>query len=169
MKALLLALYLGNAGPQAASPVYFNFDLLHYGNAPASASKARLVKLLGPPLRISQPHYACGFLSASEQQQPFYSLVYGLAIFTGNARRGYVLDRVRLLPGSQPLRYGKLVWSAATTRHEIERQFHVPPDPTEKPQPDGSTLLLIRTKAADAAMFIFKQGRLVEFQYWTPC
>lgn len=169
MKTFLLALCLSGPAPKAPAPVIFDYHKLRYGNAPAQTTKAELLKLLGQPKRITQPKYECGFLSADEQKQAYYSLAYGPAVFTGNAKAGYVLDRVKLQPGAKPLRYGQHVWSATTTQHEIEQQFNVVPDPTAKPQPDGSTILGVRTEGDDGATFIFKKGRLVEFQYWSPC
>jgi len=152
----------------AAQAAPFDFSQLHYRGAPDFSSKPRLIKLLGPPARITQPNYECGALSAREQGRKFYSLHYGLATFTGNATNKYQLDVVKFAAGSQPLHYGAHAWSATTTISDLRRVFGA--DLKLAPQPGGQQLASVSAKGGDdGAVFIFKNGRLVEFQHWSPC
>ena len=168
LMTLWIALGLGG-GPKPTPDTPFRYELLRYVQVPAKTTETELKRLLGQPQRISQPAYECGGLSASEQRQAFYAFDYGPARFTGNARLGYVLDVVKFRPGAKPLHYGKAVWGFTTTQREIAQYFHVQPNPAEKLQPDGSRLLLIPGMADEGALFIFKNGHLSEFNYWTPC
>lgn len=145
----------------------FDFTRLHYQGAPDLASKTRLVQLLGAPARITQPNYECGALSAREQGRKFYSLHYGLAIFTGNATDKYQLDVVKFASGSPPLHYGAHAWSAATTIKDLRQLFGA--DLRVGQQPDGQLLVSVSSKQDDEAVFIFKNGHLQEFQHWSPC
>jgi hypothetical protein len=146
----------------------FDFGKLHYRGAPDLVSKPRLVQLLGPPARITQPDYECGALSAREQGRKFYSLHYGLATFTGNATDNYQLDAVKFAAGSQPLHYGSHAWSAATTVSDLREVFGA--DLKLAKQPGGQLLASVSSKMGEeGAVFIFKKGQLVEFQHWSPC
>jgi hypothetical protein len=167
MKNLLLSALLGLASLVGhAAP--FDFGKLHHRGAPDMVSKPRLVQLLGPPARITQPNYECGALSAREQSRKFYSLHYGLATFTGNATDSYQLDAVKFAAGSQPLHYSSHAWSAATTINDLREVFGA--DLKLAKQPRGQLLASVSSKKGeDGAVFIFKNGHLVEFQHWSPC
>lgn len=167
MKKHLMSALLGLVS-LAAQGTSFDFAKLHYRGAPDLASKPRLVQLLGPPARITQPNYECGALSASEQGRKFYSLHYELAVFTGNATDKYQLDRVRFVAGSQPLHYDSHAWGAATTIKDLRNVFGA--DLKVGEQPEGQQLVSVSSKdGEEGAVFIFKKGHLVEFQHWSPC
>ena len=167
MKKHVLSALLGLASV-AAQAAPCDFGQLHYRGAPDLVSKPRLVQLLGPPARTTQPNYECGALSAREQGRKFYSLHYGLATFTGNATDKYQLDAVKFAAGSQPIHYGPHAWGAATTISDLRRVFGA--DLKLTPQPGGQQLASVSAKAGDdGAVFIFKNGHLAEFQHWSPC
>lgn len=166
MKTLLLALLLGASGLTAsASP--FDFGLLRYAGLPAyGASRARIAQQLGTPTKVWRPHYECGGFSEAEQHQVYYELRYAPARFIGNAREGYSLDHVTLTPSS-PLRYGQQQWTTATTLQQVQRLFGA--DATTQKWQHGTVLVTVRSKSDAGAHLIFKNGRLVEFELWTPC
>ena len=167
MKKCLLSLALGCAAAGAAHATNFDFSKLRYQGAPHVATKAQLRRQLGRPARITQPNYECGWLSASEQGHPFYSLHYGLAVFTGNATDKYELDEVKFAAGSKPLHYGPHAWNVTTTVKDLRQIFGA--DLQVQPQPGGQLLVSVSTKGEDGAVFIFKDGHLADFQHWTPC
>jgi hypothetical protein len=167
MKKHLLSALLGLSS-LAAQATPFDFAKLHYRGAPDRASKPRLVQLLGPPARITQPNYECGALSASEQGRKFYSLHYGLAVFTGNVTDKYQLNQVKFAAGSAVLHYGTHAWGATTTVADLRRVFGA--DLKIGEQPEGQQLVSIPAKDGDeGAVFIFKKGHLIEFNHWSPC
>lgn len=142
----------------------FDFGQLRYEKAPDYATKARLRQLLGLPARTTQPNYECGPLAGKE----FYSLHYGLAIYTGNSASKYMLHVVKFVPGSKPLHYGPHTWTAATTIADLRKLFGA--DVKVTTQPAGVLLVSIASQGGeDAGVFLFKNGLLTEYNHWQAC
>jgi hypothetical protein len=166
-RVFFLLIMLASPGPRAAQSSTFDFGKLRYRDVPFSDTKAHIARRLGAPTTTTEPHYECGGLSSQEQNRRFYSLHYGPATYTGNARDSYVLEQVRFTSPAVALYYGAQKLTAAATLHTVRQLFN-----TTKPanqQQDGTTLLFISSKNDDGVVFTFKNGHLLKYEYWTPC
>lgn len=174
MKALLvlfIAAFL-SAGPCVAQRVQIDFDKLRLNGLPLYSTKAQVIKQLGKPVKINEPHYDCGSLSSREQGQRLYSLHYRQAVFTGNAKEGYVMEEVTFSAKVPTvLMHGTWKLSEKTTLKDLEQAIghkltlHNIRTGKETYEP----VVSLGSKGDDGAIFWFGKGHLVRFEYWTPC
>lgn len=175
MKAFFGASFLvlvGANGPCSAQEATLDFAKLRLNGLPFTTTKAQVLHRLGKPVTIDEPKYECGFLSSQEQGQRFYSLHYPQAVFTGNAKAGYVMEEVRFLANAPTvLMYGSRKLSAKTTLHDLEKAFghKLRLEKIRTGKTKYEPMVSLRSRGDDAANFWFKGGHLVRFEYWTPC
>ncbi|MBD8487876.1 hypothetical protein IFO69_03845 [Echinicola sp. CAU 1574] len=88
---LLLMLFATSAFSQQKDKV-----LITLNGVNAFASKTEILQQFGEPIAITKPDYECGFLSSDEQGEVFYSLEYDGFTWTGNGKRDYVLEELKI-------------------------------------------------------------------------
>jgi len=62
-----------------------------------SSDKKTILEVFGKPVKQFAPHFECGSLS-DEQGETFYTLQYKFLNWTGNAKRGYLVDDLLIQP-----------------------------------------------------------------------
>ena len=172
MKLLICLLFTGVGALESSVPEP-TLDLTRvklYALSASSSTKAQIIQRLGKPAKTTQPEYECGFLSSAEQGKTYYSLHYQNVVFTGNAQEGYLLENVEFdAAGKVVLTYGKSTFSGQTSVADLQRI--VGGKLLFDAEKEGTTWTLIRSPKGsnDGATFHFRNGRLVEFNYWSPC
>lgn len=168
---LFIAALLG-AGQCLAQRAQIDFDKLHLNGLPFTATKAQVIRRLGKPTKTDEPHYECGALSSQEQGKRIYSLHYANALFTGNSQEGYVMDQV-MFSAKKPivLLYGTWKLTEKTTLKDLEKAFghSLKMETMVTETSNAAPVVSLSSKGDDGAIFWFEKGRLVKFEYWTPC
>ena len=144
-----------------AQPQYFSYKDLKLNGLLFISIKEDILKTLGEPSKIYEPNYDCGFLSAAEQSQKFYSLQYPDLIFTGNNKSKYQLEELSFANKKYKITYKGTRISSTTTKAEFEQLFQV--------KIKGDEISLTTKGADDIYIFRFRKNRLSVFKYWSPC
>lgn len=102
------------------------------------------------------------FLSEDEQGNKFYSLMYSSFVFTGNPLNNYQLEKVYFTSETNcEITYKEKLLSSKTTKKDIGRIFGI--------KVLNDQISFSEFKGEDALIFRFKNGRLAELEYWSPC
>jgi hypothetical protein len=148
----------------------YNFDLdkVKFKGLGLKTTKKIITDKFGQGRRV-ETNYDCGFFASDLPGGPFYQVVYTDFAFIGSDKEGFYLQNVDFdLNGKIKLNYLDKVLNGRTTKEEFIKLFG---DTVKKhfDNPDNKEIVLISTDRDDGARFIFKDGRLVRFVYWTPC
>lgn len=155
---LLIALNLSaQIEPDTMDASEFNIDGLAF-----TTKKEIILKKYGKPVRIFEPKYECGFLSADWLGIQVFSLDYGSFVFTGDSKEGYLVETIVLKPNLKlKISFRKRKISYQTTLNEFEALFGVKVNETKK--------VLYHKGGDDAHIFSFSNKRLSKIEYWSPC
>lgn len=149
-----------------------NPDDLKFSGLDFNSKKELIWKSLGE-VEEKRVYYECGFFSEDKQGKAFFEITYSYATWIGNDGEGYILDKLDFDPkGQLTLNYKDLVFSGKTTQKELEDLFNQPAKPIKISERENENLEWIGLpfeKSDDACHFYFKDGKLVEFGYWSPC
>lgn len=126
------------------------------------------------PTKRTYPDYECGFHSNQEQGKSYYQLIYDQVTWIGNAEEGYIAELVLFDPeGEMKWTYFQEVeFSGKSTQSEVEQFFGKQAKPIRFHGRDEADLFSLGgrfTDADDGFFFLFKEGSLIEFHYWSPC
>ncbi|QHI38455.1 hypothetical protein IMCC3317_38480 [Kordia antarctica] len=146
-----------------------DFDLVKYKGLNFHATKSEIIKKLGEPEKTYDPNYECGFLSTESQNGTYLTLDYGKIKFTGNEKELYVLEQVNLENDSSiNIEYGSRNLTCETNLSELTEIFG-----DELAKHFGNELegaiVLFRKNAEDGIRISIKNGKLIRFEYWSPC
>ena len=146
-----------------------DFELIKYKGLNFYSPKSEIIQKLGPPLRIYDPNYECGFLSSEEQNTKFYTLDYGKVKFTGNDKEGYLLEEIECGEDcSLVLSYGKYSLSCKTNITELAEIFGE--ELTKRFKSSTNASMIIHHGIRDDGIKIeVKEGKLIKVEYWAPC
>ncbi|HAC23775.1 MAG TPA: hypothetical protein DCE81_02545 [Cytophagales bacterium] len=169
MKKKVLAIFLSFLTTLSFGQVS-DFDLMQitFGGLNFSTPKQAIVEIFGQA-EIIHTDYQCGFFTNDQPGGPYYQMVYTGFKYIGSDQEDFYLQQVDFNTGGQLiLSYRDMKLSAETTVEEFCRivgdSCH---DVFRKPVFDS---VLLYSKGSDAgAIFTFKDGRLLRFEYWTPC
>jgi hypothetical protein len=170
--ALALVAWGAGVAPTPAPRGQIDFSKLRLNQLAFSASRSQVQQRLGQPRAVVAPNYECGWYSSSEQGQKFYELRYPQVRFIGNNKEGYVIEYVYFSAKGPTLTYGTQTLSERTTVADLQRLFGPGTHPEKiktAATPQGQEAVSVSSKNDDAAIFWFSHGRLVKFEYWTPC
>lgn len=148
----------------------FNFDLdrVKFQGLGLKTTKKVIIEKFGQGKRI-ETNYECGFFTNDSPGGPYYQLVYTDFTFVGSDKEEFYLQSVDFdMNGKIKLNYGDKVLNGRTTKEEFIKIFG---DTVKQhfANSDNKAIVLIATDRDDGARFTFKDGRLVRFEYWTPC
>ncbi|WP_288369315.1 hypothetical protein [uncultured Algoriphagus sp.] len=126
------------------------------------------------PTQKTDTDYECGFHSNEEQGKTYYQLIYPQITWIGNAEEGYISELVLFdLAGKIKWAYYQEVeFSGKSTQSEVERFFGKQAEPIKIYGRDDKNLFSLGgrfTDADDGFFFLFKEEKLIEFHYWSPC
>ena len=148
----------------------YNFDLdkVKFKGLGLKTTKKVIIEKFGQGRRV-ETSYECGFFASDLPGGPYYQLLYTDFSFVGSDKEEFYLQSVDFDPnGKLKLNYADKVLNGQTTKEEFIKMFG---DTVKQhfDNPDNKAIVLIATDRDDGARFTFKDGRLVRFEYWTPC
>ena len=148
----------------------YNFDLdkVKFKGLGLKTTKKVITEKFEQGRRV-ETNYECGFFASDLPGGPYYQIVYTDFTFIGSDKEGFYLQSVDFDPnGKMKLNYSDKVLNGRTTKEEFIKMFG---DTVKQhfDNPDNKAIVLIATDRDDGARFTFKDGRLVRFEYWTPC
>jgi hypothetical protein len=133
-----------------------------------STTKQTIIKALGQP-KIVDTDYECGFFSNDQPGGPYYQLVYSDFNYIGSDKEKFYLQKVNFdSKGNIIIKYGDKELSGLTTKEQFCKIIGDTFDNIFK-NPDSDSILIYSKDSDDGAAFTFKNGRLLIFEYWTPC
>ena len=144
-----------------------NLNQLTFNNLGFCIPKEVILKTYGDP-KVTFPNNECGFFS-SDRPNEYYQLQYPNFTYIGSDSSKFFLERVDFdESGSIKLYYNDKILSGLTTKSEFALLF----GETEKSlfeKYNDKDRIVIMSPGDDGARFTFKNGRLIRFEYWTPC
>ena len=148
----------------------YNFDLdkVKFKGLGLKTTKKVITEKFGQGRQI-ETNYECGFFINDQPGGPYYQLVYTDFNFIGSDKEEFYLQSIDFDPnGIMKLNYGDKVINGKTTKEEFIKMFG---DTVKQhfDNPDNKAIVLIGAGRDDGARFTFKDGRLLRFEYWTPC
>jgi hypothetical protein len=146
-----------------------NYDLIKYNGLNFFSTKSEIIEKLGNPKRIFEPHYECGSLSSDEQGLNYFTLEYDKIRFTGNETEQYILEQIDFEnDNSIILNYGKYKLTCETELTELAEIFGN--EIIKYFDNDLSDGIVIHHEKYDSGIIIYiKKGKLIRFEYWSPC
>ena len=146
-----------------------DFDLIAYKGLNFHATKLEIIEKFGNPEKTYDPNYACGFLSTQSQEGTYLTLDYGNVKYTGNEKDLYVLEWVDLENnGSIIINYGTENLSCETNLATLNELFGDAVAKHFGNELDGA-IVIFNQKGEDGIRLHIKNGKLIEFEYWSPC
>ena len=146
-----------------------NYDLIKFNDLNFFSTKKEIIEKLGNPNKIYEPNYECGFLSSDEQGKEYFTLKYDKIIFTGNETEKYVLEKINFEnDNSIILNYGKYKLTCETELNELVKIFGNEIIKYFDNNLNGE--IILRHYEYDSGIRIeLKNGKLIRFEYWSPC
>jgi len=146
-----------------------DFDAINYNGLNFYATKSEVIQKLGKPKKTYDPKYECGFLSSDTQNGEFSTLDYGRIKFTGNEKESYLLEYVNLENDpSIIIKYGNRNLTCETNLSELIEIFGAKLANHFGKKLDGA-IIIFHKKADDGIRITIKNGKLIRFEYWSPC
>lgn len=146
-------------------------DEISFESLKFNSKKAVIWENLGE-VKPKRVYYECGFYSEEEQGKPFFELIYADVIWLGN-EEDYLLEKVMFdTKGETKLRYRNVIFTGKTTQGELEELFNQKSESIKVSGRENENLESIGLsfeKRDDGCLFFFKNGKLIEFGYWSPC
>ena len=144
-----------------------NLNQLKFNSLGFCLSKDVIIKTFGSP-NVTYPNYECGFFSGDRPNE-FYQLQYPNLTYIGSDSSKFFLERIDFDEiGSIKLYYNDKALSGLMTKSEFALFF----GETEKSlfeKYSDKDCIIIMSPGDDGAKFTFKNGKLLRFEYWTPC
>ncbi len=146
-----------------------DFDLIKYNGLNFHSTRLEIIEKIGQPEKSYDPNYECGFLSTESQDGEYLTLDYGKIKFTGNEKELYVLEQVYLEnDNSIIIKYGN---DNLTCETDLTKLIEIFGDGLAKHfgnELDGA-IVIFHEKADDGIRLTIKNGKLIQFEYWSPC
>lgn len=126
------------------------------------------------PTKRTDTDYECGFHSNQEQGKSYYQLIYDQVTWIGNAEEGFIPELV-LFDSAGEMKwtyFQEVEFSGKSTQSDVERFFEKQAEPIKFHGRDEADLFSLGgrfTDADDGFFFLFKEEKLIEFHYWSPC
>lgn len=148
-----------------------NFDLkkIKYRGLDFILTKEQIINTFGNP-KVEYPRYECGGYTDDLPGGPYYQLTYPTVTYIGSDKETFTLEKVQFdTAGKTKLLYNGKILSGLTTLDDFVKIFgdYVKEHFEQNPTNDG--IILMDNDSDDGGRFLFLNGRLVLFEYWTPC
>ncbi len=149
---------------------FIDFSKIEFKGFRFWVKKQEVVTKLGKPI-LHYPKYECGYHADNWQDGgPYYQLKYTGFTYIGSDKERFVLEKVDFdRIGKIQLNYGQMTWSGQTTKEQIIWLFGDEIRDDFKKDERGDSVLIRNESTEDGAILTFKNGKLVRFEYWSPC
>jgi hypothetical protein len=133
-------------------------------------TKENIIKSFGQGKKL-ETDYECGFFTNDQAGGPYYQLVYADFNFIGSDKEDFILQSVKFdSKGNITIRYKDKELSRQTNKEDSIKIMYGDKEWEKlKNRFDIDVLIIYSKNGDDGAKFIFKDGRLDKFEYWTPC
>ncbi|WBX70359.1 hypothetical protein [Tenacibaculum retecalamus] len=168
MKILKLIILL-IATTQLIKAQSVDFELIKYNGLNFHSTKSDIIGKFGKPHKKYDPNYECGFLSTDSQDDEYLTLDYGKIKFTGNKQELYVLEQVDLENDSTiKIKYGN---ENLTCETDLAKLIEIFGDGLAKHFGNelNGAIVIFHERADDGIRLSIKNGKLIRFEYWSPC
>lgn len=146
-----------------------NFDKIKFNGLSFYSSKNQIIEKLGSPKKEYVPNYECGDFSIEKQGEIYYNLDYENIKFTGNENEKYVIHEINFaIDKSLILNYENHKLTFATTLNELTEIFGKEIFDQIGNSLNGSFIIL-HPKYDNGIRIEIKNGKLISFEYWSPC
>ena len=163
---ILLLLLALSAGAQQSE---FDFSKIKFKNLGFREAKESIIRSEGQP-KIVDTNYECGSYAKDQPDGPYHQLQYKGFNYIGNDKEEFVLENVSFDPkGKVKFEYGSIELSGLTTKPKFLEMFGDIPKKHFIDSPNKESILLFSKETGDGAMFVFQDGKLVKYSYWSPC
>lgn len=147
----------------------FQLDKFQFDGVPFYSEKEAIENIFGPP-EVRSPKYECGFHSDDQPGGPYYQLVYSGFHFIGSVKEKYLLEEVEFQHCvDRILKYDGHILNGKTTLDEFKNIFRESVNNQFQKANKQETLILQPHGNDDGAKFSFRNGKLIKFEYWSPC
>ena len=147
-----------------------DFDKFELKRLAFFSTKSEIIEIMGEPNLTFEPNYDCGGLSAEWQGYKIFTLDYGKITLTGNEASNYLIERVDFENDSSiELTYGQHKLNCDTRIDELSQIFGKQiQERIDKGQYNG-VFSVLHEERDDGILLDIKDGKLIQFRYWTPC
>ncbi len=149
-----------------------DFDLndIKFNDLEFHSTKDLITESFGIPKKV-ETDYECGFFTNDQEGGPYYQLIYPDYSYIGSDKEEFFLQKVKFdLEGKIKMKYKDKELSGLTTKEDFIKIIYGDKDWEQlKDQFDINVLIIYSKNGDDGARFTFRDGRLIEFEYWTPC
>ncbi|MBI3220730.1 MAG: hypothetical protein HYZ44_14545 [Bacteroidetes bacterium] len=147
----------------------FELRSIKFGGLDFSTTREAITKSFGKAKNV-QTNYQCGFFVNSQAGGPYYQLVYTDFNYIGSDKEKFFLQNVNFdIKGRIKINYNDKELSGKTTKDDFSKIFGDSAKEYFEKHLQENKLMLFSKKSDDGAIFTFKNGRLIRFEYWTPC
>jgi hypothetical protein len=149
--------------------VEFDLNQIKFHGLDFSLNKDLIIETFGNGKKVDT-NYECGFFTNDQEGGPYYQLVYPDFNYIGSDKEKFYLANVNFdQVGRIKINYGEKDLNGQTTKEDFIIMFGEKAKKNFEKYMDTETLLLYSKEGDDGAIFRFKNGRLIKFEYWTPC
>ena len=146
----------------------FDLNKIRFKGLRMEEPKEVVMKTFGKP-KIKYPDYECGAYSKVQPGSAFYQLIYSGFNYIGRDKEKFILEELDFdVLGKTKLQYGDKVLSGLTTENEFVNLFGAKAKAQFTKQSENM-IFLNATYRDDRGVFYFKKGKLIKFQYDSPC
>jgi hypothetical protein len=146
-----------------------DFDKISFNGLGFSLTKDIIVKSFGSP-KIIATDYKCGFFANDQDAGPYYQLAYSNFNYIGSDKEKFILQSVDFdSKGKLVVKYGESELNGLLTQYEFIKIFGDSARIHFEKYPNNDSIILYSGKSDDGVRFIFKDGKLLKFEYWAPC
>jgi len=167
MKYTLILLFVTSLG--MAQETDFDLNKIRFKKLEFRSSKEAIIRSAGEP-EIKDTNYECGSYAKDQPDGPYYQLIYKGFNYIGNDKEDFVLESLTFDPkGKVKLEYGTVSVSGLTTKPEFIKMFESAGKKFFVESSNKESILLFSKDTGDGAKFFFQDGKLIKYEYWSPC
>jgi len=160
---IILFIFSGNIYAQDTE---IDANKLKVSGIPFFAKKIQIITVFGKPIKIYEPNYECGLLSAYMQGTKIYTLDYAWIKFTGNNRFKYVPEIIDLQQHPITLTYNNHPFGYDSTLTDL---VHIFGDEIMEQFKKFQQINLFFKSTDDGIALIIENNRLVKIIYLQSC
>ena len=146
----------------------FNLKKIRFGGLGFSSSKETIFRRFGQPKKIQM--LDCGFDEHEQSKNPDHQLIYDHFIYVGGHKDIFLLQTVNFdRLGKVKLQYNHTELSGLTTKDQLIIIIGQDAKKSFLKNPDKNVVLLMVKGTDEGGTFTFKNGKLIKFEYSSPC
>ncbi len=147
----------------------FDLKKIEINGLPYRSSKEEIIRIFGEP-KINFPNYECGFHSEEQDGGPYYQLIYPDIIFIGSDLENFQFEKIEInLNKAIIVKYNGQLLNHETTIEDFVKIIGPDAEKLLDSNQNEENILIYSNNSDDGAFFSFRNRKLIEIQYWSPC